>query len=238
MGRETVYGMPALGAVRQKVSAWLIVALSLGLATSPAMAQEVTASSTTDPTGGIDLRLSTLMGDEHTALADVSGARLRAIGRPFSAERDGADLTYIPTAAALDALPPARGGEAWTCLTEALYFEARGESVQGQFAVAEVILNRVDSSAYPNTVCGVINQGTGRRFACQFTYTCDGRPETVEDERLWQRVGQVARQMLDGAPRNLTQGATHYHANWVNPRWARMFPQTAEIGVHLFYRGQ
>ena len=64
----------------------------------------------------------------------------------------------------------AHGGDLWQCLTEALYFEARGESVKGQFAVAEVILNRVDSAAFPNTVCGVIHQGTGRKYGCQFTY--------------------------------------------------------------------
>lgn len=132
--------------------------------------------------------------------------------------------------------PPAKGGAEWECLTEALYFEARGESLRGQFAVAEVILNRVSSSDFPNTVCGVINQGTGRLYACQFTYTCDGRKESIHEARAWQRVGKVARLMLDGAPRLLTAGATHYHTNTVRPRWSRAFRRTTTIGVHHFYR--
>lgn len=138
--------------------------------------------------------------------------------------------------AALAAAAPAQGGSDWQCLTEALYFEARGESLRGIFAVAEVILNRVDSPAYPNTVCGVVNQGTGGLYQCQFTYTCDGHAEHVNDRASWNRVGQVARAMLDGAPRTLTHGATHYHTTEVSPSWAQRYPQTARIGAHLFYR--
>ncbi len=132
--------------------------------------------------------------------------------------------------------PAAKGGKEWQCLTEALYFEARGETVKGQFAVAEVILNRADSNRYPNTVCSVVNQGTGRLHACQFSYTCDGRAEVISEQDAWNRVGKVARAALDGAPRNLTDGATHYHTSAVRPRWAKAFAQTATIGYHLFYR--
>jgi len=114
--------------------------------------------------------------------------------------------------------------------------EARGETVRGMFAVAEVILNRVDSRAYPNTVCGVINQGTGARYQCQFTYTCDGISDRVNEQGAWRVVGIVARTMLDGAPRELTSGATHYHTRAVSPSWSRAFPRTASIGSHHFYR--
>ena len=138
--------------------------------------------------------------------------------------------------ARLDALPKAKGGRQWSCLTEALYFEARGETVRGMFAVAEVILNRVEDPRYPGSVCGVINQGTGKRFRCQFTYTCDGRPETVSDARAYERVGKVAKIMINGADRPLTKGATHYHTKSVNPKWSRVFPRTATIGYHHFYR--
>lgn len=130
----------------------------------------------------------------------------------------------------------ATGGEQWKCLTEALYFEARGEDADGLFAVAEVILNRVDSPRFPNSVCGVIHQGTGRHLQCQFTYTCDSADETIADRAAYRRVGKVARAMLDGAPRLLTSGATHYHTVNVNPDWSRRFLRTAEIGVHRFYR--
>jgi spore germination cell wall hydrolase CwlJ-like protein len=136
----------------------------------------------------------------------------------------------------LRGLPKATGGAEWACLTEALYFEARGESVAGIFAVAEVILNRVESSRYPDTVCGVIHQGTGKLFECQFTYTCDGKKETITEPRAYDMVGKVARLMLDGKPRTLTDGATHYHTKSVAPRWSRVFARTTTIGYHHFYR--
>ncbi|WP_254919112.1 cell wall hydrolase [Oceanicola sp. 22II-s10i] len=132
--------------------------------------------------------------------------------------------------------PRATGDSEWACLAEALYFEARGETVKGQFAVAEVIMNRVDSPAFPNSICGVIHQGTGRKYACQFTYTCDGHAEVIAEPRAYQRVAKVAAAMVAGAPRALTDGATYYHTAHVSPSWARKFALTASIGVHHFYR--
>jgi spore germination cell wall hydrolase CwlJ-like protein len=133
-------------------------------------------------------------------------------------------------------LPVAKGGKEWACLTEALYFEARGETVKGQFAVAEVILNRVSSPSFPDTICGVINQGTGRKFACQFTYTCDGRAEVIREPKAYEMVGKVAKMVMEGMPRTLTDGATFYHTKAVRPRWARVFERTAIIGFHHFYK--
>ena len=133
-------------------------------------------------------------------------------------------------------LPRAKGDAQWDCLAEALYFEARGESVRGQFAVAEVIMNRVDSPSFPNSVCGVIRQGTGRKFACQFTYTCDGAKEVIHEPAAYHTVSKVAKILLEGAPRSLTKGATYYHTSKVRPAWARKFAKTASIGVHYFYR--
>ena len=130
----------------------------------------------------------------------------------------------------------AEGDKQWRCLAEALYFEARGESVKGQFAVAEVILNRVDNPRYPDTVCGVINQGTGKKYQCQFTYTCDGQKEIIAEPAAFRQVGQVAHLMVNGADRPLTKGATHYHTKSVNPRWARVYPRTTTIGFHHFYK--
>ena len=136
----------------------------------------------------------------------------------------------------VDAQPKAKGGAHWKCLSEALYFEARGETVKGQFAVAEVIMNRVRSARFPDNVCGVINQGTGKRYQCQFTYTCDGNPETIHEPRAFERVSKVARAVLDGRAPDLTKGATHYHTTAVRPRWSRVYTKTAAIGVHVFYR--
>jgi spore germination cell wall hydrolase CwlJ-like protein len=137
----------------------------------------------------------------------------------------------------LDSLPRPKLSDAeMRCLSEALYFEARGESVRGQFAVAEVILNRVDSTLYPDTVCGVIHQGTGRKYQCQFTYTCDGIPDVINEKAAFDVSAKVASVMVSGAPRALTDGATHYHTKAVRPNWSRKFPRTATIGVHHFYR--
>ncbi len=127
-------------------------------------------------------------------------------------------------------------GAEWECLSEALYFEARGESLKGQFAVAEVILNRVKSRAYPDSVCGVVKQGTGRKHACQFSYACDGRAERIGEKKAFKQVSKVAALMLKGAKSDLTNGATHYHTRAVRPNWASVFPRTASIGVHYFYR--
>lgn len=136
----------------------------------------------------------------------------------------------------LSILPVTRGDAEWACLTEALYFEARGEDLRGQIAVAEVILNRVDSRRYPGTVCGVISQGQHRRNACQFSFRCDGQPEEFHETKAYDQVGKVAMLMLKGRNRVLTEGATHYHTRSVRPGWSRRLTKTAEIGTHLFYR--
>ena len=185
-------------------------------------------------------RLFALLGQERLAIQHVPSARLIALSTvpPVAAD------SKIPTSqeviiydqSFIASQPAASGGEQWRCLSEALYFEARGENLRGLFAVGEVIMNRRDSARYPSTLCGVINQGTGRRFACQFTYTCDGAAEKIHEQAAWMQVGKVARMLLDGAPRELTNGATHYHTRAVNPRWASIFPRTASIGAHYFYR--
>ncbi len=215
----------------------LAAAIVLPVSTASA---DVTFSSSTGPSG-VGALLQDVMGVETQSLAAVSNARLQRLAAPFTGpvrgNRSGND-PRVMTNAELTAMGRSRGNGEWRCLTEALYFEARGEEVVGQYAVAEVILNRVDHRNYPNTICGVVNQGTGRQYACQFTYTCDGNPETIHDTGAWHRLGHVARIMMDGAPRDLTDGATHYHANWVNPRWARLYPRTATYGVHHFYRQQ
>lgn len=184
-------------------------------------------------------RLAELLGQEARAIQTVPDARLAALTAPPSpAARDisTAPTTVTYSRAYLADLPAASGDAQWECLAEAIYFEARGESVQGMFAVGEVILNRVDNPRFPNTICGVVHQGTGQRYACQFTFTCDGHPENVHEPASWQRVGKVARLLIDGAPRNLANGATHYHTRAVSPRWARSFPRVATVGSHYFYR--
>lgn len=173
----------------------------------------------------------TLIQEEQNQLRAAGEAHLKSLVTPVARQ------SVIYNTSWLNAQKTASGGAQWECLAEALYFEARGETIKGQFAVAEVIMNRVKSGRFPDTVCGVVNQGTGRKYACQFTYTCDGIPERIHEPRAWTRVGKIARAILDGAaPLNLTDGATHYHTTSVRPRWSRTYTQTARYGVHLFYR--
>lgn len=127
-------------------------------------------------------------------------------------------------------------GEDWSCLAEAIYFEARGESHRGQVAVAEVILNRVDSRYFPDSVCGVVRQGTGELHRCQFSYTCDGHAEVIAEKKAFLTAGKIAKLMLEGRPRVLTGKATHYHTTQVSPKWSRKLRVTARIGEHIFYR--
>jgi hypothetical protein len=123
------------------------------------------------------------------------------------------------------------------CLTEAVYFEARGEAVRGQMAVAQVVMNRVFSGFYPTTVCGVVYQNKNRRLACQFTFACDGIPDVVKEPDMWERARKIAKATLDGRiwlPE--VAKSTHYHAYWVHPSWVREMKKMYRTGVHSFYR--
>lgn len=123
------------------------------------------------------------------------------------------------------------------CLAEAVYFEARGEPVRGQIAVAQVVLNRAFSGYYPSDVCGVVYQNAHRRLACQFTFACDGIPDRVADAEAWTRAQRIAKESLDGRLWLADVGkSTHYHANYVRPWWRRTMRTLSRIGVHIFYR--
>ncbi|MFN3823632.1 MAG: cell wall hydrolase [Pseudorhodobacter sp.] len=198
--------------------------LVLLLATGGTAIADVTISQSNAPVA----RLSSLLNLEHSALAHVPKATQKS--RVQGTSQISYDRSWLA------AQPSAKGGDEWACLAKALYFEARGETVKGQFAVAEVILNRVDSRAYPNSVCGVVHQGSGRRNACQFSFTCDGKDDRIREADAYVSAGKIARVMLEGGPRALTKGATHFHTTQVRPRWAHRFPRTAQIGAHLFYR--
>ncbi len=123
------------------------------------------------------------------------------------------------------------------CLTEAVYFEARGEAVRGQIAVAQVVMNRAFSGFYPNTVCGVVYQNKHRHLACQFTFACDDVADVVREPDMWDRAKKIAKAMLDGQLWLPEVGkSTHYHAYWVRPSWVSEMKKMYKFGVHTFYR--
>jgi spore germination cell wall hydrolase CwlJ-like protein len=123
------------------------------------------------------------------------------------------------------------------CLTQAIYFEARNEPARGQQAVAQVVLNRVFSPHYPKDVCSVVYQNAHRHLSCQFTFACDGKPESVNERGAWARASRVAKQTLAAQvwlPD--VNKATHYHAAYVRPNWIRDMKVMVRHGLHTFYR--
>jgi len=123
------------------------------------------------------------------------------------------------------------------CLASGIYFEARGESVKGQAAVAQVILNRVRNPAYPKTICGVVYQNEDWRNRCQFSFACDAIKDRVNSEYHWRVARDVAMAVTAGKIWLPQVGsATHYHAVYVRPTWARTMEKVGRIGLHVFYR--
>ena len=126
--------------------------------------------------------------------------------------------------------------ELW-CLSTAIYFEARGESYRGQVAVAQVVLNRVKDHRYPDTICGVVYQNQHRRNSCQFSFACDGIPESINDAKSWAQAQDIARRYTAGELYLTEVGdATHYHATYVRPAWAPRMNKVTQIGLHVFYK--
>lgn len=151
----------------------------------------------------------------------------------FAGRRLDAGPAALPFMLAGSGLDRAR---ALHCLAQAVYYEAASESDAGQRAVAQVVLNRVAHPAWPDSVCGVVFEGSSRASGCQFTFTCDGSMARAPSTAGWDRARRIALRALAGevyAPIGL---ATHYHTNWVNPYWAASLDQVATIGAHRFYR--
>ena len=180
----------------------------------------------------------------------VSRAEILASSTPFSADDTPveADMSVIakgeqPAAAwggrrdYLALIPADRLDSEKRCLAQAIYFEARGKSEEGQAAVAQVVLNRMTSGLYPSTICGVVFQNRSHRHACQFSFACDGRPLRVREAEAWTDATRIAEDVLAGKTWLADIGdATHYHANYVRPRWARSLKKIDVIGKHIFYR--
>jgi len=121
------------------------------------------------------------------------------------------------------------------CLALNVYFEARSDNMEGQYAVAHVVMNRVQSHRFPNDVCSVVTQHRKGR-TCQFSWYCDGKSDKPRDAYAMAYATMVAADVLRGEAADMTGGATHYHANYVRPYWASELEHTVTIGSHLFYK--
>ena len=160
---------------------------------------------------------------------DARAMMVQAVLRGPSTVQQQPTTPAVPTQQQIDARQE-------NCLAQAIYYEARGESQRGQIAVAEVIMNRAKSGYYPNSVCGVVYQGSHRSTGCQFTFTCDGSINHRPRGRAWDRAQRVATAVMSGYTRPITQGATDYHTLAVNPVWNSGLVETTTIESHVFYR--
>ena len=138
---------------------------------------------------------------------------------------------------------------AFICLALNTYHEAKNQSLVGQIATAQVVMNRVEDDRFPNTVCEVVKEGPTRpswedpkkeypiRHRCQFSWYCDGKPDTPKNEKAWRKAQDVAFLVLyNKIQLDVTEGATHYHATYVRPAWAKTKKRTTRIEKHIFYR--
>ncbi len=183
----------------------------------------------------------------HTLIAD--GATLTKINSPTTSlsaiDEAGGTLTRLdkapvmrlgPADAFVDLDRMMAATDPVTCLAEAIYFEARSESYEGQEAVAQVVMNRTHMAIYPSTVCGVVFQGWERRTGCQFTFVCDGSLREPSDAFAWERATEIAKHALAGFVYKPMEYATHYHATWMTPYWEASMTRIGKIGGHVFFR--
>jgi len=134
--------------------------------------------------------------------------------------------------------------EAIVCLALNVYHEAKNQSLSGQIAVAEVVMNRVDDPRYPNNVCDVVKQGLTYKWnpgfpirnKCQFSWYCDGKSDAAKQVDAWEEALSVAKGVYHGYLNAYLEGATHYHAYYVNPSWAETKTYITRIDDHIFYR--
>ena len=127
-------------------------------------------------------------------------------------------------------------GAELVCLALTIYYEARSEPLQGQVAVAQTVLNRVHDPSFPNSICEVVRQGGTRRYRCQFSYYCDGRPETPAHRRAWRRAKVIAKLTESGVLDAKIGNATHYHTDYSHPFWSSKYTLVTTVGRHLFYQ--
>ena len=147
-------------------------------------------------------------------------------------------------------LPEDLKSEAVECLALNMYHEARGQGTAGELAVTTVVMNRVNDSRFPNPICGVVKQGPTRpswkdpkilfpiKHKCQFSWYCDGKSDKPRNKKTYEKMKDFAKTLLSNKLLylDITDGATHYHADYVSPSWAKTKTKTVEIQDHIFYR--
>jgi Cell Wall Hydrolase len=207
--------------------AFAVPRLSQALAPA-ALEQMPEAGSTLDGVGRID---GISVDDQAQIVVAGADAQMGNAAIPFIDQPLGAVQAFGLAAAKNETY-----ATALKCLTQAVYYEAAVEPMQGRRAVAQVVLNRMRHPAYPKSVCGVVYQGAERRTGCQFSFTCDGALLRSPASTPWREADQIARAALAGYVEPSVGTATFYHADYVLPKWAYQLGKITQIGRHLFYR--
>ena len=205
-----------------------LIALAVAIALWPAGSSRASVTTQLSPAKAAELVAATSAApSEFRAVGDQAKAINAAlpfskspvqVAQPF--EIDGRDLDHR---------------RALLCLTQAVYYEAATEPLEGRRAVAQVVLNRMRHPAFPKSVCGVVYQGS-RSPVCQFSFVCDGALYRAPAPGLWKEAKQIAEAALEGYVERSVGSATHYHADYVAPRWAPMLTKISKLGAHIFYR--
>ncbi|MHB8529461.1 MAG: cell wall hydrolase [Caulobacteraceae bacterium] len=176
------------------------------------------------------------------ASLDVESAPNLGFGKLTAEEAERVN-SFLPAVGAARGASPfflttsgAERTRALLCLTQAIYYEAALEPVEGQEAVAQTVLNRVRNPAFPKTICGVVFQGSQQVTGCQYSFTCDGSRDRPPIAPFWQRAQSVAERAIDGFVMADVGSATSYHADYVFPRWGPTLVKIRQIGAHIFYR--
>jgi len=197
----------------------------------------------TDITSGMDFDIGSTVNADRQSPTDAEGNHMRTLAYLHASEdifdatiRDSLQTAKLVKLSRGDILDAKSNATQYRCLAEAVYYEARSEPRSGQKAVAEVVLNRVKSKHFPNTVCGVVYQGAERTTGCQFSFTCDGSTLKEPRGKAWQRSQDVAAMALTGGFKPFTDRSTHYHTFDVNPHWSSSLKMTKTVGTHKFYR--
>ena len=176
-------------------------------------------------------------GAQRDRQAELLTARLEQLrGQPADANLRRVNLTGPVAALPFRLGSTLDASRDLDCLTQAAYYEARGEGRDGMRAVAQVVLNRVRHPAFPKSVCSVVFQGAGRRTGCQFSFTCDGSMRGRVNRAAWDRARAVATAALSGAVYSNVGNATHFHTTGVSPGWRNSLVRVSQVGDHLFYR--
>jgi spore germination cell wall hydrolase CwlJ-like protein len=213
-------GLAGVTLAASAFGAWIVVSGPAEASPDAALIPPTRAAALLDATSGSEAGQFQAVGSEAKAI----NAAL-----PFSSSPVAQAQPFYIGGSATDR------SRALQCLTQAIYYEAGFEPVEGRRAVAQVVLNRLRHPAFPKSICGVVYQHSSSGI-CQFTFVCDGALYRPPEQDAWRQARSIAEAALDGYVERSVGESTHYHADYVAPRWAPLLAKVAQIGTHIFYR--